>query len=110
MKPIYEIVRIEEDKIFIIPHKFDHTENTLGRVSNQIENYCNHTGLNKKIIFGFRKFSFSKGINYEWKLAKSARGGPAGMGARSIYFFEKYEGEVPDESEITGFPSSVLLD
>lgn len=112
MKITYEIIRIEKDRIFIIPNIFDQTENTLGKISNQIKNYCEHIYENfkfKKIIFGFRKFSFKHGTEYEWKLAKSYRAGPAGMGACNLYCFEKYEGEVPQESEVTGFPSSFLF-
>lgn len=131
-KPVYEIVRLEQDKIFIIPHvwgkacfpgwraerlSFDNLVNVL------IEIYAFHicAGLDRsihhvrngdyKLIFGFRNET-----SCEWKLVKykfSHVGKGGGLICPSIwkYYFEGYEeDDAPEYSQITGFPSSSLLD
>lgn len=106
MKITYEIVRIEEDKIFIIPNI---SEKVIIESRATINIFYDHVDKNwdgRKIIFGFRKFSFSEGLEYEWKVVRSQKTGPFW----GIDYFKKYEGEVPQESEITGFPSSSLFD
>jgi hypothetical protein len=102
MKIAYEIVRIEEDKIFIIPNLSEKTIESSATLSSFYNHVSKNWGCNLQIIFGFRKFSFSEGLEYEWKAVVSKRW-------RAIYF-AKYQGEVPQQSEITGFPSSSLFD
>jgi hypothetical protein len=103
MKTTYEIACIEEDRIFIVPNL---SEKTIIESSATLSSFYNHVsknwGCKLQIIFGFRKFSFSEGLEYEWKAVVSKRW-------RAIYF-AKYQGEVPRQSEITGFPSSSLFD
>lgn len=117
MKITYEIVRIEEDKIFIVPNisekMITDSKTFCGQPiikSTFINLFYDHVnknwGCNLKIIFGFRKFSFSEGLEYEWKVVRSQKTGPFW----GIDYFKKYEGEVPQESKITGFPSSSLFD
>lgn len=106
MKITYEIVRIEEDSIFIIPS----ISEKIIIESRAINSFYNHVRKNwdkdLNVVFGFRKFSFSKGLEHEWKLVRSQKTGPFW----GINYFKKYEGEVPQKSEITGFPSSSLFD
>lgn len=107
MKITYEIVRIEEDKIFIIPNT---SEKVIIGSRVTVNGFYDHVsknwGRNLKIIFGFRKFSFSEGLEYEWKVIRSQKTGPFW----GIDYFKEYEGEAPQQSEITGFPSSSLFD
>jgi hypothetical protein len=102
MKTTYEIVRIEEDKIFIVPNLSEKTIETRTAVGRFYKHVSKNLGYNLSIIFGFRKFSFSEGLEYEWKVIGSKKWG--------FINFAKYEGEVPQKSEITGFPSSSLFD
>ena len=102
MKMVYEIVRIEEDKIFIVPNL---SEKTIIESSATLNSFYKHVsknwGRNLHIIFGFRE-----GLKYEWKVVRSKKAG-AFWG---IEYFKEYEGEVPQQFEITGFPSSSLFD
>lgn len=106
MKINYEIVCIKQDKIFIIPNLH---EEIIIKSRTTLNSFYDHVhknwGNEVKIIFGFRKFSFSEGSKYEWKVVRSQKTGPFW----GIDYFKKYEGEVPQESEITGFPSSSLF-
>lgn len=103
MKTTYEIVRIEEDKIFIVPNLAEKIIIESRKTLNSFyENVNKNWGCDIRIIFGFRKFSFSEGLEYEWKVVGSQNWG--------INYFFKYKGEVPQQSEITGFPSSSLFD
>jgi hypothetical protein len=117
-KPIYEIVRFEQDEIFIIPHVWDKERSVDVLIETYVFHIC--TGLNKsishvrqggyKLIFGFRNET-----GHEWKLAEyefSHVGKGGGCICPSIYKyrFQEYQGEFPEESDVTGFPSSSLLD
>lgn len=121
-RPIYEIVRVEQDKIFIIPHFWGIVAAENENVDVLIETYVFHicTALNKsiydvrnvvyKLVFGFRNK-----MGFEWKLIEykfSHVGKGGGCICPSIYKYclKNYEGNTPEESEITGFPSSSLLD
>jgi hypothetical protein len=106
MKTTYEIVWIEENKIFIIPNI---SEKIIIESRTTINSFCDHVyknwGRNVEIIFGFRKFSFSKKLEYEWKVVRHQKTGPFW----GFDYFKNYEGHTPEESEITGFPSSHLF-
>lgn len=124
-KPIYEIVRLEQDKIFIIPHFWPRHNNKKGyeySAHSLIETYVFHicTAFDKSIYDVRNKvykliFGFINGESYEWKWAEYkfshvGKGGGCICPSIYLYDFKNYEGDFPEESEITGFPSSSLLD
>jgi hypothetical protein len=136
MKIVYEIVRIEEDKIFIIPHNFNHErsdeidsfitdvyKNILKRPAKWVSFFslggppCLLEG--PKVIFGFdyREFQQLSWFKeryptlggYKWLTHHREPPIARVIGGFHSHFIE-YVGEVPQESEITGFPSSALFD
>lgn len=126
-RPTYEIVRVEQDKIFIIPHVWNNEEpdaryDKKYLVDDLIATYVFHicTAFDKsicdvrnrvyKLVFGFRKETSFDWKLVEYKFSHVGKGGGCICPAVYLYNFKNYEGDVPEESEVTGFPSSSLLD
>ena len=116
-KPVYEVVQIEQDKIFIIPHVWDKEKSDNVLIETYVchicygfdKSICHLRKLDFKVIFGFKNET-----SYEWKLVKYkfshvSKGGGFIRPVIFNYCFEEYEGLIPEYSQITGFPTSCLF-
>jgi hypothetical protein len=93
----YEIVRVEEDKIFIV-------DLDLGNKS--VTNDAEYVFSELSKHFPGKRIIYRDTLGC-WDEICEERGGQAGLLERCG--FAPYTGNIPDESEITGCPNSALI-